>query len=162
MIKFETIFGEVLDVPCMGCVVADNSKFLQGRIFQTELFDISQDFELAVPGMMVISPMRHINMIECLTDDELAELSLLTVECKRALVDLWECEKVYYSLFEKPDGHIHLVIVPLWKSLKLKNKYAALAELMERKEDLKNDKENMAQVTEYIIKLRNWFAERLG
>lgn len=162
MTKFETIFGEELDVDCMGCVVADASKFKQGRIFQTELFDISQDFELAVPGMMVISPMRHINMIESLTEDEVAELGLLTIECKRALVDLWEQEKVFYCLYEDGHQHIHLVIVPLWKDLKIKNRYAAVAELSERKNELKSDVDNMRQVTEYIEKLREWFAQRLG
>lgn len=146
----------------MGCVAADNSKFKQGRIFQTELFDISQDFELAVPGMMVISPMRHINMIESLTEDEVAELGLLTIECKRALVDLWEQEKVFYCLYEDGCQHIHLVIIPLWKDLKIKNRYAAVAELSAHKDELKSDVENMRQVAEYVEKLREWFAQRLG
>lgn len=33
--KFTTIFGELIDTPCVGCIVADNSKFKEGRIFQT-------------------------------------------------------------------------------------------------------------------------------
>lgn len=157
-----TIFGEKIEIDCVGCVVSDNSLFSQGRIFQTELFDISQDFELAIPGMMVISPLRHIPNIEVLTDDELAELGLLQVYCKRALLDLWECENVVYQLYEKPGCHIHLVIIPLWKSLKIKNKYAVLAELMARTDEFKADAENMKKVKEYILALKNWFNERLG
>lgn len=160
--KLNTIFDEEIEIDCVGCVVCDNSLFSQGRIFQTELFDISQDFELAIPGMMVISPLRHIPNIEVLTDDELAELGLLQVYCKRALLDLWECENVVYQLYEKPGCHIHLVIIPLWKSLKIKNKYAVLAELMARADEFKADAENMKKVKEYILALRNWFNERLG
>ncbi len=160
--KFTTIFNEEIEIDCVGCVVSDAKLFKQGRIFQTELFDISQDFELAVPGMMVISPLRHIPNIEALTDDELAELSLLQVYCKRALLDLWECENVVYQLYEKPDCHIHLVIIPLWKSLKLQNKYAALAELMARKDELKSDMQNMEQVVKYIEDLKVWFTDRIG
>lgn len=162
MMKFETIFGENIEIECMGCVVSNAELFKKGRIFQTELFDISQDFEIALPGMMVVSPMRHIPNIEALTDDELAELGLLTVYCKRALIDLWECENVVYQLYEKPNCHIHLVIMPLWKDLKINNKYAVLAELMERKDALKADKANLAKVEDYVLRLRKWFAERLG
>lgn len=160
--KLETIFNEKIEIDCVGCVVSNNNLFKQGRIFQTELFDISQDFELAVPGMMVISPLRHIPNIEALSDDELAELSLLQVYCKRALLDLWECENVVYQLYEKPECHIHLVIIPLWKSLKIENKYAVLSELMSRKNELKSDEQNMRKVVEYIKALKKWFDDRLG
>lgn len=160
--KFKTIFNEELDVDCVGCIVNNAKLFKNGRIFQTELFDISQDFELAVPGMMVISPLRHIPNIEVLNDEELAELGLLQVYCKRALLDLWECENVVYQLYEKPGCHIHLVIIPLWKTLNIRNKYAVLAELMERKDELLNNEANMIEVTDHILALRKWFAERLG
>ena len=48
--QFKTIFDEELNVPCAGCVVMDNSKFKDGRIYQSKFWDLSQDFEIAYPA----------------------------------------------------------------------------------------------------------------
>ena len=47
--EFTTIFDEKINTSCAGCVVVDNSKFKDGRIYQSNLWDISQDFEIAYP-----------------------------------------------------------------------------------------------------------------
>lgn len=59
--QFTTIFGEVIDTPCAGCVAVVPEKFKEGRIFKTKLWDLSQDFETPYPGMAVISPLRHVS-----------------------------------------------------------------------------------------------------
>ena len=157
--KFTTIFNEEIEVPCAGCVVMDETKFKQGRIYQTKLFDISQDFEIALPGMMVISPMRHVSNFADLTDEERAELNVLTIKCKQALSELWSIKQLSYQFYEKPDGHVHFVIIPLWDWFEYKNKYGILAELMEQIPALRKDEKNMQQVVEYINKLKKWFEE---
>lgn len=157
--KFTTVFNEELDVPCAGCVVMDETKFKQGRIYQTKLFDISQDFEIALPGMMVISPMRHVSNFADLTDEERAELGVLTIKCKQALSELWDVKQVSYSFYEKANGHVHFVIIPLWEWFDYQNKYAILAELIEQIPALRQNEKNMVQVVEYIDKLKNWFKE---
>lgn len=53
--KFTTVFGEEIETDCAGCVVMDDSKFKEGRIYQSKLWDVSQDFETPYPGMIVIS-----------------------------------------------------------------------------------------------------------
>lgn len=161
--KETTIFGDVIEGDCIACEIVNNAdKFKQGRIFETEYFDIHQDFGIAVPGLMVIAAKRHVCNIDTLTDDELAEISLLQVYCKKALLDLWECENVAYLLFEKPSSHLHYIVVPMWKSLKINDKYSILAELLSKKDELKNDKENMEKVKASVLALRKWFEERLG
>lgn len=161
--KETTIFGDEIEGSCIACeIVNDIDKFKEGRIFKTEFFDIHQDYGIAVPGLMVIAANRHVTNIDTLTDDELAEISLLQVYCKKALLDLWECEDVAYLLFEKPASHLHYIVIPMWKSLKINNKYAVLAELAARADELKSDAENMKKVREAVVALRKWFNERLG
>lgn len=158
-----TIFGDEIEGKCIACEIVNNPKqFKDGRIFRSEFFDIHQDFGLAVPGMMVINVNRHVANIDTLTDDELAEISLLQVYCKKALLDLWECEEVTYMLFEKPSSHLHYIIIPIWKHLKINNKHSVLSEIIAQKNELKNNPENLQKVKDAVLELRKWFEERLG
>ena len=155
--KFTTIFNEKIDTPCAGCIVLDKTKFQDGRIYQSRLWDLSQDFEIAYPGMVVLSPLHHVSNYMDLTKDELEELNTLLVHCKKALLKIFGCEKIAYMFYEKTDGHIHFVVIPLHGLVKIENKYSVLGELMDKSEELKNDRDNMTKVIETINKLREYF-----
>lgn len=155
--KFKTIFNEEIDTFCAGCVVMDNTKFKEGRIYQSKLWDLSQDFEIAYPGMVVLSPMRHVSNYMDLTDDEIKELNVLMAHCKKAISQTFGCEKIAYMFYEKPNGHVHFVVIPLHGLVEVKEKYSVLGELMAKAEKLRKDKENMAKVIEAINQFRNYF-----
>ena len=155
--KFTTIFNEDIDTPCAGCIVMDKTKFQKGRIYQSKLWDLSQDFEIAYPGMIVLSPMHHVSNYMDLMEDELRELRALTVYCKKAIKEIFDCDKVAYMFYEKPDGHVHFVIIPLHGLVEIKDKYSVLGELMSKAKDLRTDKENMARVVKVIGEFRAYF-----
>lgn len=155
--KFTTIFDEKINTSCAGCVVVDNSKFKDGRIYQSNLWDISQDFEIAYPGMIVLSLLRHVSDYMDLTENELKELNILLSYCKKIIVKIFNCKKVAYTFYEKPNGHIHFVIIPFHGLIKIKDKYSALRELMNKAQMLKKNKKNMKNVVEVIEKFRIFF-----
>ena len=157
--KFTTIFNEEIDTHCAGCIVSDSRKFKEGRIYQSKLWDLSQDFEIAYPGMVVLSPMRHVSDYMSLTDNELEELKILTIHCKQAIKNIFDCEKIAYMFYEKPNGHVHFVIIPLHGLVKVKDKYSVLGELMSKAEYLRTNKENIAQVTKAIAEFKKYFME---
>lgn len=155
--KFKTIFNEEIDTLCAGCVVLDNTKFKEGRIYQSKLWDLSQDFEIAYPGMVVLSPMRHVSNYMDLTDDEMRELNVLMIHCKKAIQKIFDCKKMAYMFYEKPNGHVHFVIIPLHGWVEVKDKYSVLGELMSKAKELREDKVNMAKVVEVINEFREYF-----
>lgn len=155
--EFTTIFNETIDTPCAGCIVTDNTKFKEGRIYQSKLWDLSQDFEIAYPGLVVLSPLRHVSNYMDLTEDELKELNTLMTHCKKAIKKIFNCEKVAYMFYEKPNGHIHFVIIPLHGLIEIKDKYSVLGELMSKAEPLRTDKENMHKVIKAINDFREYF-----
>lgn len=155
--KLTTIFNEEIETPCAGCIVTDKTKFVAGRIYQSNLWDISQDFEIAYPGMIVISPLRHVSAYTDLTPAELHELNILLVHCKKAIAEIFNCEKIVYMFYEKPGGHIHFVVIPLHHLVTIEDKYSVLGELMRKAKELKNDKATMAKVTEAIGKYKDYF-----
>ena len=156
---FTTIFNEKINTPCVGCVVKDSTKFKEERIYQSQLWDLSQDFEIAYPGMVVLSPLRHVSAYADLRENELKELNVLTVHCKKAIKKIFDCEKVAYMFYEKPGGHVHFVIIPLHGLIAIKDKYSVLGELMSKAEYLRKDKENMAQVVKAIADFREYFSK---
>ena len=157
--KYITVFGEELKIDCIGCTVAQKAQFTEGRIHQTKLWNLAQDFEIAYPGMIILSPLRHVCNFTDLTPDEQQELNMLLSHCKKAIMKIFNCEKVAYMFYEKPSGHIHFIVIPLHGLVEIKNKYAVLAELMDKMEMLRNDKENIAQVVSTISKLRAYFKD---
>lgn len=155
--QLTTIFNEEIETPCAGCIVLDNTKFKEGRIYQTKLWDISQDFEIAYPGMIVLSPLRHVSNYTELTSQEQQELNTLLIHSKKAIVKIFNCEKLAYTFYEKPNGHIHFVIIPLHGLVEIKDKYSVLGELIAKSEELKSNKDNMLNVNMAIKQLRTYF-----
>lgn len=155
--KFTTIFNEEINTTCAGCVVTDNTKFTEGRIYQSKLWDLSQDFEIAYPGMVVLSPMRHVSTYIDLTKDEIKELNVLTFHCKKAIKKIFDCENVAYMFYEKSNGHVHFVIIPLHGLIEIKDKYSVLGELISMAKDLRTNKENMTHVVRAISGFRKYF-----
>ena len=155
--NFTTIFNEKIDISCAGCLVKDNTKFKEGRIYQSKLWDLSQDFEIAYPGMVVLSPLRHVSNYMDLTREELKEFDNLLSHCKKAIKEIFDCEKVAYMFYEKPNCHVHFVIIPLHGLIEIKDKYSVLAELMSKAEDLRADTENMHLVVKTINDFREYF-----
>lgn len=155
--QLTTIFNEEIETPCAGCIVLDNTKFKEGRIYQTKLWDISQDFEIAYPGMIVLSPLRHVSNYAELTSQEQQELNTLLIHSKKAIVKIFNCEKLAYTFYEKPNGHIHFVIIHLHGLIEIKDKYSVLGELIAKSEELKSNKNNMLNVNKAIKQLRTYF-----
>ncbi len=157
--KFTTIFNEEIDTQCAGCAVLDKEKFTEGRIYQSKHWDLSQDFEVAYPGMVVFSPLRHVSDYMALTENERKELNTLTIKCKKAIKQIFNCEKVAYMFYERSEGHVHFVVIPLHGLIDIHDKYSVLGELMAKAQELKNDPQNMTTVIETIAKFREYFKE---
>lgn len=155
--KVKTIFNEEIDTPCADCVVMDNTKFREGRIYQSKLWDLIQDSEIAYPGMVVLSPIRHVSNHMDLTGNEIKEPNVLMAHCKKAIPQIFDREKIACMFYEKPNGHIHFVVIPLHGLVKVKNKHSVLGKLMARAKELRGNKENIVKVINAINQFRNYF-----
>ena len=68
----------------------------------------------AVPGWLIVAPRRHVEQLDALTSDELAELMPLASRVGAALRASTPCEKLYLALFAEkvPHLHVHLIARP--------------------------------------------------
>lgn len=157
--KFKTIFNEEINVECAGCVVMDNSKFVEGRIFQTKLWDLSHDYEIPYPGMIVVSPMRHVSNYMDLSKEELDELHKFFVLIKKATLEIYNSTKMANIWYEKENGHVHFVFIPLHGLVEIKDKYSVLGELITKTPELLKDANNMQMVVDGIAKFKKYFSD---
>lgn len=107
--------------------------------------------------MIVISPLRHVSNYMDLSDEELHELHQLTVICKKAIMDIFNCQKIAYMFYEKPNGHVHFVIIPLHGLVEINDKYAVLSELFAKAPSLLKDEQNIQRVLKTIHDLKVYF-----
>lgn len=101
--------------------------------------------------------MRHVSAYADFTEDELKELHILIAYCKKAVQKIFNCDKVAYMFYEKTNGHIHFVIIPLHGLIEIKDKYSVLGELMSKAKELRTNKQNMDRVVKIINDFREYF-----
>jgi diadenosine tetraphosphate (Ap4A) HIT family hydrolase len=84
------------------------------RAVVTAYWRVVHGFNSALPGWLVLVPLRHVTALDELTDDELTELGLLQGRVSAALREVVSCTKTYSVLFAEAEGfaHLHVHLVP--------------------------------------------------
>ena len=65
----------------------------------------------AVPGWMVVAPLRHVEAIDALTREEQAALMPLVAQVAAALREETATEKVYVAVFSEVVPHVHVHVI---------------------------------------------------
>ncbi|GAB7036443.1 MULTISPECIES: HIT family protein [Catenuloplanes] len=75
---------------------------------------VAHAFDSALPGWLVLVPLRHVEAIADLTDAEAAGLGVWQVRLSRALRAVTGCAKTYLVQFAEREGfaHVHFHVVP--------------------------------------------------
>ena len=98
---------------CPGCAYARHEFYLDcGMAYENERFTLSQDFELPIPGFMIVAPKRHIEMLSELTDEERNEMFSIVDKAVKIMRANHICERFDYIFEEKESRHLHVWILP--------------------------------------------------
>ena len=131
MVEITTIFNRKLKFDgCLGCHLVETDAFADGLIAQTDKMQLSLDLELAYPGMMILSPKRHVEYFDQLNAGELADWNKLLFAATKALRQDSSCLRIVYSFRSFAGYHIHLAIVPVWADGSYKSDYTILSDLV--------------------------------
>jgi diadenosine tetraphosphate (Ap4A) HIT family hydrolase len=89
------------------------SQPLRERIVVDEHWRVAHVFDTALPGWLVLLPLRHVTTIAELTPPEAASLGTWQVRLSQALQQVTGCVKTYVVQFADPRfPHVHFHIVP--------------------------------------------------
>ena len=99
-----------------GCPACDYSNHLfslkSGIAYEDELFMLSQDWELPIPGFLVVSPKRHIEKFCELTSDEKIKIFEIVDKSINILRENNICDNFNVIFEEKPGIHFHIWVMP--------------------------------------------------
>jgi diadenosine tetraphosphate (Ap4A) HIT family hydrolase len=68
----------------------------------------------ALPGWLIVTPLRHVTTLADLSGEEAAALGPLLADASAALTEVVGCNRTYVVLFaeQKGFGHVHFHVVP--------------------------------------------------
>ena len=98
---------------CPGCAYANHEFILPcGMIYENERLTLSQDWELPIPGFIIISPKKCVDKFEDLLNEERIEIFDIIDKTIKALRKNDICDRFNVIFEEKENVHSHVWIVP--------------------------------------------------
>jgi diadenosine tetraphosphate (Ap4A) HIT family hydrolase len=80
MAKIKSINGEEKEIECIGCAIQKGEIKNIHKILETNNFSVEQDFEIPIPGFIILASKKHIKGIENLDEKERKEFIDLMYE----------------------------------------------------------------------------------
>ena len=124
---------------CFSCVQAARLAHLPPResCWSDGMWRVAHAFNSALPGWLVLLPLRHVEALADLRPEEAAALGPLLQRVSSALVEVLGCEKTYVILFAEAPGfqHLHFHVVPRMPGLPREQKGVRIFGFLERPED---------------------------
>lgn len=99
---------------CYACVQAAEDAPLRERLVRRDGWRVAHDFNSSLEGWLILAPLRHVQAVDELTEDEAIAFGRLAREASIALRAVTGCEKTYLMLFAEAEGfaHLHVHVVP--------------------------------------------------
>lgn len=154
--------GNPIEVSCLGCARENGEMERVGTVLTTEYFDAHQDFEIPIPGFIIISSRRHLQSVDEFTDEEKSDFINTLIMVRSGMRKALGIDVVYLIQEEDTSHHFHTWVFPRhdWMSEKFGKKTPSLRPIMEyARENLKTT-ENLQKVEEAVTKLKIYFEAR--
>ncbi|MBP6974908.1 MAG: diadenosine tetraphosphate hydrolase [Candidatus Pacebacteria bacterium] len=151
--------GNPTQVSCLGCARENGEMERMGTVLTTEHFDAHQDFEIPIPGFIIISSRRHLQSVDEFTDEEKIDFINTLTAVRAGMRKALGVDVVYLVQEEDTTHHFHVWVFPRydWMTEKFGKKTASLRPIMEyARENLKTE-ENLQKVEEAITRLKAYF-----
>lgn len=133
--------------------------FPNEKIIVTDNFDVHQDWEIPIPGFLIIACRRKIKSIMEFNDAEQEEFLPLLIKCRQALKDVLQVNDVY--LFEAEDTRhelFHLWIIPRYPWMdKFGKRIESVRPIVQYAQENMADEETIKKVKQAVVDLKSKF-----
>lgn len=101
---------------CLTCDIINN-RFLPvgGIVYKDEYVILHHCIDIQISGYFIISPLRHVESYDDLSQIEILHMGIITKFLIAALKKIDGIEKIYISNFGEETPHFHLHIFPRYK-----------------------------------------------
>lgn len=160
--KITNIYNQEETVKCLSCDLVNRKIPVPGgSIFESKYFDAQQDFEIPIPGFVIVVSKRHIKSIDEFNEEESADFMSFMVKIRKAMRNVLGIECVYLIQEEDTEHHFHVWIFPITQDFR--EKYGKGIEnvrpYMEYARAELKTKENLEIVESATRKLREYLSK---
>lgn len=133
-------------------------KLFDITIYETDNFNIGQDWETPISGFFILSPKRKIKSITDFTKEESHELMDVLLKIRNAMRTVLKIKEVFIFQEEKTNFNFHIWILPRynWMDRIGNNSLGKILEYaqenMKSTKDIKEVEEAARKVKEYLHK----------
>ncbi len=154
------IAGNKKELTCIGCAIQHGEvQSPGGRIAESAHFTAAQDYEIPIPGFVILASKRHLQSVDEFTDDEQKDFVEFLCRMRKAMRQALGIEVVYLIQEEDTSDHFHVWMFPRypWMAEKFGKKIQSVRPIMEYAREHLKTPENLKRVGEATEKLKQYF-----
>lgn len=147
-------------IACLACTIQSGKVKNPGQIASTKYFDAQQDYEIPIPGFVILVSKRHLQSIDEFSQEEQEDFIKFLCRLRYGIRKALGIKHVY--LIQEEDtttSHFHVWIFPRyqWMTNKFGRKIHSVVPIMEYARENLKTKNDLKQVKIAIEKLRKFF-----
>lgn len=150
------ISGNTRKTICLSCSIVQSQVELRGgSVIRSKYFDVHQDFEIPIPGFMILTSLKHLMSVDEFNEEEQQDFIKVLSSTRKLQREVLGINVVYLHQEEDTSHHFHLWIFPRYEWMKeWGRKSESMRPIMEHaRANMKTD-ENLKQLDEAVVKLR--------
>ena len=156
--KITDIYGNTQEVECLSCAIQQGIvKAPGGLIAESKHFKAEQDFEIPIPGFIIVVSKRHVTSIDEFTEEEQIDFIKFWVKVRKAMRQALGLDNVYFVQEEDTEHHFHVWLFPRYDWMteeKFGRKINSVRPIMEYARKNMKTPENLKAVDEATEELR--------
>ena len=149
------IQGRKITTECLGCA-RERGEIGAGSILRTQHFDAHQDYEIPIPGFVILSSRRHIKSVDEFTEEEQREFIETLCKVRKAMRTAMGVETAYVVQEEDTSHHFHVWLFPRheWMT-QFGRKIQSGRPIMEYAREHMKTPESLAAVEDAVLKMKS-------
>ncbi len=153
--------GKTVEVECLSCALTSGIVEPDGGVLiETEHFHAHQDVAYPIKGLIILASKRHIKCFDELTEKEKLDYINVLSKVRKAQRDVLGIEHVYYFYNEDTTHHFHTWMVPRYDWMyEFGRSVESIRPVLLHARNHMNDKENVKEVMEAIVTLKNYLIQ---
>lgn len=148
--------GRVKKISCLACA-REKGEVSLGNIVKSKYFDAHQDYEIPIPGFIIISSRRHIQSVDEFNDAEQKDFINFLCKIRSAMRKALSVKTVYLFQAEDTTHHFHVWIIPRydWMKKKFGTKIESVRPIVKYAKENFRTKTNLAKIDNSTRKLKS-------
>lgn len=160
MAQIESFSGEKAEIECIACAREQGKISSAGFIARTKYFCAEQDFEIPIPGFVIVSARRHILSVADFTESEQKDFIKFVCKVRKGMKAALNIKEAY--LFQNEDSvhHFHLWMFPRFEWMeKFGRRIQSVRPIMEYARENLKTKENIKLVEDSVEKMKKYMGK---